>query len=276
MRSGIAVTGATGYVGKNLRRLLARRRIPAVCLSRKKFAARRTETAVRSGDWTSARATSALRSCRAMVHLAGVGRHSGPGGYAQNVALAEAAVLACRQARIPKIVFVSGLGADSAATGYFASKLAAERAISSSRVAHAIFRASYIVGRQDALSSKIRRMARSGGVVVPGSGRYEIQPIHVDDACAVLLGEALRAGGARTLDLVGPRRVAYGRFAAMLAGTRSVRRVTMESALRDAARSASAPYDIDELAILAGSFVGDHDALRRSSGLEFCDLREML
>lgn len=275
MRDGVAVTGATGYVGRNLRRHLARSGTSAVCLARRPFAARATETAV-TGPWTSARAARALRSCRAMVHLAGVGRHSGPGGYSQNAALAEEAVRACRRARVPKIVFVSGLGADSGATGYFASKLAAERAISQSGLAHAIFRASYIVGRGDALSSKIRRMARAGSVAVPGTGRYLIQPIHIGDACAVLAAEAARRGSRRALDLVGPERVTYGRFAASLAGAAPIRRVPMESALRDAARGPRAAYDIDELAILAGGFVGDHARLRRAARMEFAGLRSML
>lgn len=275
MRDSVAVTGATGYVGRNLRRHLARAGIRAVCLARRPLRARATEAVV-TGPWASARAARALRSCRAMVHLAGVGRHSGPGGYSQNVALAEDAVRACRRARVPKIVFVSGLGAASGATGYFASKLAAERAITRSGIAHAVFRASYIVGRGDALSSKVRRMARAGSVVVPGTGRYLIQPIHIDDACAVLAAEAMRRGPRRALDLVGPERVTYGRFAAALAGTARLRRVPMESALRDAARGARAAYDIDELAILAGGFVGDHARLRRAARMRFGGLRSML
>lgn len=268
MRDSVAVTGASGYVGRNLRRHLASRGIRAVCLSRQRLAPRRTEACV-AGPWASARAARALRSCRAMVHLAGVGRHSGRGGYSQNAALAEEAVRACRRSRVPKIVFVSGLGADSRATAYFASKMAAERAISQSGIAHAIFRASYIVGRGDALSSKVRRMARAGGVVVPGTGRYAMQPIHIDDACAVLAGEALRPGSRRTLDLVGPDRVTYRRLVAALAGPRAVRTVPMEAALREAARGARAAYDIDELAILAGGFVGDHERLRRAARMSF-------
>ncbi|RNJ74185.1 MAG: NAD-dependent epimerase/dehydratase family protein [Thaumarchaeota archaeon S13] len=275
MRDSVAVTGASGYVGRNLRRHLARRGVRAVCLTRGPLAARATEAVV-AGPWESARAAHALRACRAMVHLAGVGRHSDPGGHAANAALAAAAVRACRRARVPKIVFVSGLGADSGATGYFASKLAAERAVSRSGIAHAIFRASYIMGRGDALSSKIRRMARAGTVAVPGTGRYLLQPIHVDDACAVLAGEALRPGSRRTLDLVGPERVTYARLAAALAGPGRLRRVPMESALREAARSARAPYDLDELAILAGGFVGDHERLRRAARIGFVGLRSML
>jgi len=275
MRNSVAVTGASGYVGRNLRRHLARRGIRAVCLTRRPLAARATETVV-AGPWASARAARALRACRAMVHLAGVGRHSGQGGYSQNAALAEEAVRACRRARVPKIVFVSGLGADSRATAYFASKMAAERAISRSGIAHAIFRASYIMGRGDALSSKVRRMARAGRVAVPGTGRYAMQPVHIDDACAVLAGEAMRPGSRRTLDLVGPERVTYRRLAGALAGGARLRAVPMESAIREAARSARAPYDLDELALLAGGFVGDHARLRRAARMGFMGLRSML
>jgi len=75
---------------------------------------------------------------------------------------------------------------------------------------------------------------------------------------------------------VGPERVTYARLAAALAGPGRLRRVPMESALREAARSARAPYDLDELAILAGGFVGDHERLRRAARIGFVGLRSML
>ena len=268
MRDSIAVTGATGYVGRNVRLALARMHIPAVCIARRRFATRVSETALISESWTSQLARRKLQRCSAMIHLAGVGRHVGGAGYGQNVELARQAVEACVHSRIPRIVFVSGLGADTGYTGYFASKLESERVIMASRVQCMIFRSSYIVGRRDLLTSKIRRLARARRPTVPGTGRYIIQPIHVDDACAILISAALSHNSWRkTLDLVGPKKITYRRFVSMIAGVRAARSIPIERAIHNAVRDVRAAYDIDELAILLGSFGGDYDALCRESGM---------
>ena len=270
VRDSIAVTGSTGYVGRGVRGALARAGIRAVCIARRRFVPRPNETAIVSEPYTSPKVLAALRRCSAMIHLAGVGRQRGGTGHYENVILARDAAAACRRARVGRIVFVSGLGADSGSTGYFASKLDAERAIAASGIPRTIYRASYIVGRGDALSSKIRRLARARRATVPGTGRYIIQPVHIDDACAAITASALGQGrSSRTLDLVGPERISYRRFVRLAAGARAVRTVSAEPALRAAARDPSAGYDLDELAILFGGFGGDHAALKRATGVRF-------
>lgn len=277
MRNSIAVTGVTGYVGRNVRRILSDMGVSVVCITQKEIHPAPNETVLSFDSCQKLSALRTLSKCSAMIHLAGVGRHAGSAGYSQNVSLAQGAVGVCLRARISRIVFVSGLGADVANTGYFSSKLAAEQVIRSSSIPYSIFRASYIVGRRDALTSKIRRLAKKGLPAVPGDGSYIIQPIHIDDACVALIGETLaHQKTSRTLDLVGPTRVAYKRFVAMVAGARASRLYPVQRAVREAVLDRGAPYDIDELAILLGSFGGDHGALARRSKIEFCALGDML
>lgn len=277
MRNNIAITGVGGYVGTNVRRTLSKMGVPVLCITQRSITPAANETVMSFDACLNLSALSTLSKCSAMIHLAGVGRHTGGAGYMQNVALAQSAANICLRAKIPKIVFVSGLGADTANTGYFSSKLEAEKIIRSSGIRHTIFRASYIVGRQDALVAKIRRLARKKLPIVPGDGSYIIQPIHIDDACVAIIDEALSGRRtSRTLDLVGPDRVSYKKFAGMVVGANAARSYPIQAAVRNAVCDARAAYDIDELAILLGSFGGDHATLAKRSKMTFCKLGDML
>lgn len=275
MRNGVAVTGVTGYVGKHVRALLHTMGIPVVCITQKRVSAYPNEKVLSFESCSRLSSLRTLSKCASMIHLAGVGRHQGGDGYWQNVALAQSATSVCLRAGISRMVFVSGLGADSANTGYFASKLASERAIISSGISYMIFRASYIVGRGDALVTKIRRLARQGLPVIPGDGKYVIQPIHIDDASVALVGQAiLSARTRRILDLVGPSSITYEKFASIVLG-RKATRYPLPVALRNAVLDRRASYDIDELAILYGSFVGNHEKLARVTKIDYADVSTM-
>lgn len=277
MRNNIAVTGVTGYVGKNVRKILSKMSIPVVCITQKKIEPTANETVISFDSCLKLSALRTLSTCSAMIHLAGVGRHAGGMGYSQNVALAQGAANVCLRAKIPKIVFVSGLGADTANTGYFSSKLAAEQVIQSLKIPYTIFRASYIVGRGDILVAKIRRLAAKKLPIIPGDGSYIIQPIHIDDACVAIINEALSGRTAnRTLDLVGPAPISYKKFVSMIVGGRAAISYPIQTAIHDAVCNRRAPYDIDELAILLGSFGGNHKALAARSKITFCDIADML
>ena len=277
LKNSIALTGISGYVGQNMRKMLARINVPVVCLTRKHLRARKSEIMIITEPWSSPKALRALRKCSVMIHLAGVGHHVGGLGFSQNITLANSAIDACKNANIPKIIFTSGLGADSATSAYFTSKLEAERIIKKSHIPYIIFRASYIVGRGDALTRKISKLAKARLCIVPGDGKYIIQPIHIDDACSAILSLALSDRLAnKTLDLVGPRKISYKNFVSMIVGNNAARSIPIQTALHDAVCNIHAPYDIDELAILLGSFEGDHDTLKKRTGIKFHSMNDML
>ena len=77
----IAITGANGYVAKNLRRVLDDAGISAVCLARKNFATHPKETKIVSSNYDPDKILPLLKNCTAMVHLAGSGIQSVDSDY---------------------------------------------------------------------------------------------------------------------------------------------------------------------------------------------------
>lgn len=264
----IAITGATGYVARNLRRLLARNHIRTVCIARRDFAAAGSEQKIVTSDYD----LPVLRGCSCLVHLAGSGYPSQDSSMeSANAGLAGRVISACKRSGIGRIIFTSGLGVSPRpTTSYFASKYRAEQEIISSGLEYVIFRPSYIVGRADPLSRNIQKQLRRGQVVIPGSGRYMLQPVMIDDAVSVLHQATYtpRYAG-RTLDLVGPKTISFARFVRLYAPDSKIRRVPLERVMQQAVFGRGSPYMPDDLAILVGGFTGDHDRLARLSGIDF-------
>ena len=77
----IAITGANGYVAKNLRRILDNAGISAVCLARKNFSTHPLETKIVSSNYDPDKILPLLKNCTAMVHLAGSGIQSVDSDY---------------------------------------------------------------------------------------------------------------------------------------------------------------------------------------------------
>lgn len=281
-RGTVAVTGASGYVARSLRAALHRAGCRAACVSRRPLRGLLpSESAFVSAGYDAGELEAAFEGCSALVHLAGAGRIGGASGaspYSEsNEGVALRAARACRAAGVGRAVYLSGLGASArAATSYFASKYAAERALASHVRQCTVLRPSFIVGSfggggyADPLSRGLARQARRhGAILVPGSGPHKTQPVHIADACAAVLSalSGSRLAG-RTADLVGPRAVPYRRLARLLAPPGApLRTVPLADAYRAAVADRSYAYGTDDLNILVGGFTGDHARLRRLSGL---------
>ncbi len=100
---------------------------------------------------------------------------------------------AAKQAGVRRIVHVSiaNPSADSPLP-YYRGKAAVEAALADSGLSHAIVRPTVIFGPGDILINNIAWFLRKFPVfAVPGSGRYPIQPIFVEDFAEI----AVRAGG---------------------------------------------------------------------------------
>ena len=268
----IAISGANGFVARNLRRLLLKCDIPAVCFARRNFESYRNETKVITADYSAKSVVPKLKGCTAFVHLVGIGRPSDDTDYAINVALTRKIIGCIKRSKIKKIIFNSGLGASSTSgTGYFISKYRAEREITASKLDYTIFRPSYILGRDDHLTKGLKRQLRRGGVIIPGSGKFKMQPIHVGDACKIILQSACsKKYSNHILDLVGPKIITYRQLVSGM-GFGKTKKQSLEDAYRLAVTSPNPVFGTDDLNILVGSFVGDFARLRRISGLKFAD-----
>jgi len=277
----IAITGANGFVAKNLRTLLNKKEIPSLCIARKNFPSLKFETKLISSDYSEKEILSKLKKCSALVHLIGIGKQTVNSDYfSVNVKLTRKLVKLCKKAKIKKIIYNSGLGVSKSTTiGYFISKYQAEQEIINSGLNYTIFRPSYIIGKDDLLTKNIKKQIKQGTIIIPGSGRYNLQPIFVNDVVRIILQSITSTNYAnKILDLVGPETVSFKKYIQIFKKRKNVKtlKIDLESAYYDSIHNSDAPYGIDDLNILVGNFIGNHKTLEKISGFSFTNFRKVL
>jgi NADH dehydrogenase len=122
-------------------------------------------------------------------------------------ALANTAVLlrAAREAGVRRVVQLSVSNAStSSRLPYFRAKAVAEEGLAASGLSYAIVRPTLVFAREDVLVNNIAWLLRRLPLfVIPGSGRYTLQPVAAED-----VAELVVAAGARedrsVLDAAGP------------------------------------------------------------------------
>ncbi len=268
----IAVCGANGFVGTNLRKFLHSKKIHVVSLARKKHRNFESEKSVVFSDLANKNLPKKLSGCNGLVHLIGSGAQTVDADYQSvNVDQTTKIIHLCKRAKIKKIIYISGLGVSSSTTmGYFISKLRAEQQIIKSGLDYTIFRASYIVGQNDPLTKNLLRQAKRGYITIPGSGSYMLQPISVDDVSKIILFCINnKKFSNQIIDLVGPKTISFEKYAKQFARRKKIktRRLPLEIAYRTAIRSPKkAIYGLDDLNILLGSFTSSHKKLEKMCG----------
>ena len=298
MGQRIAVTGANGFVGRNLTRLASGLGWDVVGVVRSEGAARAVREAggraVLRTEGDPAGLARSLEGCRALVHLAQIGSERNGVTYeAVNLGGTERAIEVARRAGISRLVYFSGLGvaryglAPRCTNRYFLSKLAAEVALFRSAREVVVFRPSYIVGPGEGLVPMLLQAMAGGEVERPGDGAYRLQPIAVKDAVALVLAaiEGPAAAAPRVFDLVGPEPLSYARFLERLAAAARahgrpadfrVREVPIEEADRRARQGGYLGMLPDELDCLICDEVSDPAPLEALLGRLLTPLDEAL
>ena len=300
----IAVTGASGFVGRHLVREARAREIDVVGVVRSELGARFVEAAggraVIVPELDPAPLARATAGAAALVHLAQIGSERGDATYdSVNITGTCKAVLAAAAVEVPRIVFFSGLGVahygmvPRCTNRYFLSKLASEVELFRSGRDAVVFRPSYITGAGDGLVRGLLREMAAGEVERPGDGSYRMQPVALRDAVAAILAavESPAAGPdfprprQRVFDLVGPETVTYqqvieriGRIARAegKAGEYRVREVPIAEADRRASQDGFHGHRPDDLDCLLCDEVSDPRPLQALLGRPLTPLDEAL
>jgi NADH dehydrogenase len=268
----VAISGANGFVGTDLRQFLSSKNISIISLTRKKCKSFKSEKNIIFSDLESKNLAKKLRNCNTLVHLIGTGVQTTSADYQLvNVEQTKKIISLCKKANIKKIVYISGLGVNKSTTfEYFISKLKAEQQIIRSGLDYTILRASYILGKNDPLTKNLLKQQKRRIIIIPGSGKYRMQPISASDVSRVILSCVTNKKlSNKTVDLVGPQTISFERFIRrFIKGKRiAVKKIPLEQAYFDALNNPkNAIYGLDDLNILLGDFTSSHKRLEKLCG----------
>lgn len=217
----VLVTGATGFIGKRLVERLVVQGHEVVALVRRITPALEhpSVTVVRGSLTDPEAARRGADGCDAVVHLAVASGTSDP-KVVREVNLDATRVLldAAKAAGVGRFVFTSTISATRAKLGpYGTTKREGERMVAASGIPFVNVRPSLVYGEGGLGLFSTLTAYLKGLPVVPviGNGRIELDPVHVDDVCAVIercLTEPHVLGN--TYDLLGPERVTFNEFLA--------------------------------------------------------------
>lgn len=278
--STITITGANGFVAKNLRNFLSKNHIKVIAIARKTFQKHHTETVVYSKTLLEKGLQNKLRNCDALVHLIGIGKQSSKYNFEDNIDLTKNMIQTCKKSGIKKIVYISGLGVTkNSRSDYFISKYKAEQEIINSGLDYTIFRPSYIIGKKDYLSKFILKQIKKGIVIIPGSGKYHLQPIFVEDVAKIILESiSEKKFSNKILDLVGPEIIKFEDFVKYFVKNKKtkIQKINLESIYHDALHNPKSIYDLDSLNLLIGDYTGNLKQLQKTSNVKLRTIKDIL
>jgi uncharacterized protein YbjT (DUF2867 family) len=202
------VTGAFGYTGKYItRRLLdSGRRVRTITGHPKRANAFGTQIEIASMDFSDRTAlVRSLQGASVLYNTYWVRFNHGRATYDEAVTNSRVLILAAQEAGVRKIVHLSIANPSlDSLLPYYSGKALVESAIVESGLSYAILRPTVIFGVEDILINNIAWFARHFPVfAIPGSGRYHLQPMFVEDLADLAIHSA-RQENNLTLDAVGP------------------------------------------------------------------------
>jgi len=190
----VFVTGGSGFVGRAIiNRLLASQHEVRALVRRADAIAQQPHLTTVTGDTTDPDSLKNLLSgCDAVIHLVGIIREVPRKNITFDKLHTESTqniVQASYDQGVPRYLHMSANGTrDAAITRYHQTKWAAEEVVRQSNLNWTIFRPSLIFGPQDEFINMLAKIIKLFPVVpVFGDGRYQIQPVHVDDIATAFL-----------------------------------------------------------------------------------------
>jgi uncharacterized protein YbjT (DUF2867 family) len=181
----IAVTGATGFVGREVIKRAQVEGYPVRAIVRSLREARGLDAAeVFHGNVIHAPSLEgAFADCKAVIHLVGIISEWKENTFERVHVQATQNVLdAAKRAGVKRFIHMSALGTrENAVSRYHQTKWAAEEAVRKSGLAWTIFRPSVIYGAHDrSINVLVETVRRAPFAPVLGNGRSKIQPVAVE------------------------------------------------------------------------------------------------
>ena len=280
-RIKVVVTGANGFIAKNLRKYLSENNVDLISISRTNFKEYDNEVKIISKSYDEKIIINKIKNSDVLIHLVGIGKQSIHIDYEMiNVEFTKHIVDLAKKAKIKKIIYNSGLGVSSkTSVGYFISKYKAEKIIMNSGLNYTVFRPSYIVGKDDLFTKFLKKQIKLKIIEIPGSGNYSIQPIFINDVVKVFLQslDQIKFKN-KIIDLVGPDYLTFEQYVKLFSkntGTK-IKKINLENAYYDAITNSKSNFGVDDLNILIGDFKGNYNKLQKITQIKFESVIELL
>ena len=217
-----AVTGAFSFTGRAIAGRLLREGRDVVTLVRR-HGAPDTDSRIRTAIVTlddAARLVDALNGVDTLYNTHWIRFTRGKVSFEQAIQRTLGLLDAARRAGVRRVVHVSVVNAsETAPTAYFRAKARLEAEVRASGLSYAIVRPTLTFGSRDILVNNLSWVLRRFPVfVMPGDGRYRLQPVHVDDVARIAV-EAGQASADLVTDAAGPDILTFNQFVRLLADT---------------------------------------------------------
>jgi len=167
-----------------------------------------------------------LEGVEVLVNTYWVRFNYGTFSHAQAVRNTETLFAAARRAGVKRVVHVSITNpSEDSPLEYFRGKASVERRLIESGLSYAILRPAVLFGREDILINNIAWLLRRLPVFgVFGDGRYQLQPIHVDDLAALAVAQSQTTENA-IIDAIGPETFTFRELVTAIGGLIGKRRL---------------------------------------------------
>jgi NADH dehydrogenase len=210
----IAITGATGFVGRHLARTLAGLGHETVLIARGRDVRDPTSRNLPHSTFVSADLSDpvplahAFAGCDAIAHCAGINREIGSQTYrAVHVDGTAHVIQGARRAKVPRVILLSFLRArPDCGSPYHESKWAAEELVRASGLDYTILKSGMIYGLGDHMLDHLSHTLHTLPLFATvGFREQPIRPVAIDDMVDLLLESILRGHLSRqTVFVLGP------------------------------------------------------------------------
>jgi uncharacterized protein YbjT (DUF2867 family) len=200
----ILLTGASGFIGRNLDAALATAGHEVIAGSHGNgidFRQMLTEA-----DWLPH-----LEGIDAVINSVGIIGESGTQHFDVLHTLAPTALFhACVRAGVRRVLQISALGADETAfSPYHLSKKAADDCLRSLDLDWFVLRPSLVYGLGGKSAELFMRLAALPVIPVVGDGQQRLQPVHISDVVATAIQALFTPESRQTLDIVGTETISF-------------------------------------------------------------------
>lgn len=200
----ILLTGASGFIGRNLSAVLAEeghRVLPASRASGVDF-----RQLLSPEDWRPH-----LEGVDAVINAVGIiGERGGQRFELLHTLAPRALFQACVHAGVRRVLQISALGADDTAfSAYHRSKRAADDALRGLDLDWFVLRPSLVYGRGGGSTALFMRLAALPLIPLMGDGKQLLQPVHISDLVATVMRTLTSPAVRQTLDVVGPDPITF-------------------------------------------------------------------